>query len=40
VRDPAGPRRLLPVADVGDHLHLTPTGYRMLAQAVPLRLLR
>ncbi|HUQ60850.1 SGNH/GDSL hydrolase family protein [Lentzea sp.] len=40
VRDPAGPRRLLPVADVGDHLHLTPTGYRMLAQAVPLRLFR
>ncbi len=40
VRDPAAPRRLLPVADVGDHLHLTPAGYRMLAQAVPLKLLR
>ncbi|MET9633318.1 SGNH/GDSL hydrolase family protein [Lentzea sp. NPDC006480] len=40
VRDPASPRRLLPAADVGDHLHLTPAGYRLLAQAVPLRLFR
>jgi lysophospholipase L1-like esterase len=40
VRDPADPRRLLPAADVGDHLHLNPTGYRMLADAVPARLFR
>lgn len=40
VRDPANPRRLLPVADVGDGLHLNPTGYRMLAESVPLRLFR
>ena len=40
VRDPARPRRLLPVADVGDGLHLNPTGYRMLAESVPLRLFR
>ncbi|MDT7785631.1 MAG: hypothetical protein QOF58_4050 [Pseudonocardiales bacterium] len=40
VRDPASPRQLLPAADVGDHLHLNPTGYRMLAEAVPLRLFR
>ncbi|WP_086664087.1 SGNH/GDSL hydrolase family protein [Lentzea kentuckyensis] len=40
VRDPAAPRQLLPVADVGDHLHLNPTGYRMLAEAVPLKLFR
>lgn len=40
VRDPAIPRQLLPVADVGDHLHLNPTGYRMLAEAVPLKLFR
>ncbi|NGY64703.1 SGNH/GDSL hydrolase family protein [Lentzea sp. NEAU-D13] len=40
VRDPATPRQLLPVADVGDHLHLNPTGYRMLAEAVPLKLFR
>lgn len=40
VRDPANPRQLLPAADVGDHLHLNPTGYRMLAEAVPLELFR
>ncbi|KJK34721.1 SGNH hydrolase [Lentzea aerocolonigenes] len=40
VRDPASPRQLLPAADVGDHLHLNPTGYRMLAEAVPLHLFR
>ncbi|MCX2951733.1 SGNH/GDSL hydrolase family protein [Lentzea sp. NEAU-D7] len=40
VRDPADPRRLLAAADVGDHLHLNPTGYRMLAEAVPARLFR
>lgn len=40
VRDPANPRQLLPVADVGDHLHLNPVGYRMLADAVPLQLFR
>ncbi|MPZ86220.1 MAG: SGNH/GDSL hydrolase family protein [Actinophytocola sp.] len=40
VRDPADPRRLLPAADEGDHLHLNPTGYRMLADAVPTRLFR
>ncbi|PWK83810.1 lysophospholipase L1-like esterase [Lentzea atacamensis] len=40
VRDPANPRQLVAAADVGDHLHLNPTGYRMLAEAVPLRLFR
>lgn len=40
VRDPGEPRRLLPVADEGDHLHLNPTGYRMLADAAPARLFR
>jgi lysophospholipase L1-like esterase len=40
VRDPANPRQMLTVADDGDHLHLTPTGYRMLADAVPARLFR
>jgi lysophospholipase L1-like esterase len=38
VRDPANPRALLPAADVGDHLHLNPAGYKMLADAVPARL--
>ncbi|CAK7279395.1 SGNH/GDSL hydrolase family protein [Streptomyces sp. RM1] len=38
VRDPGEPRRLLPSLDVGDHLHLNPAGYRVLADAVPTRL--
>lgn len=37
-RDPADPRALLPAYDEGDHLHLNPTGYRALADAVPTRL--
>lgn len=37
-RDPAAPRQLLPAYDTGDHLHLNPTGYRALADAVPARL--
>jgi lysophospholipase L1-like esterase len=37
-RDPASPRQLLPSADVGDHLHLNPSGYKLLADAVPARL--
>jgi lysophospholipase L1-like esterase len=40
VRDPRDPRRLLPAYDVGDHLHLNPTGYGAIADAVPLGLLR
>ncbi|PZG08575.1 SGNH/GDSL hydrolase family protein [Nonomuraea aridisoli] len=40
VRDPADPRRLLPAYDEGDHLHLSPAGYRALAEAVPLELFR
>ena len=35
VRDPATPRDILPAYDVGDHLHLTPTGYHAVADAVP-----
>jgi lysophospholipase L1-like esterase len=37
-RDPGNPRQLLPAFDVGDHLHLNPTGYRALADAVSTRL--
>jgi lysophospholipase L1-like esterase len=40
VRAPDAPERLLPAADVGDHLHLNPYGYRLLAGAVPVRLFR
>ncbi|MGP3957835.1 SGNH/GDSL hydrolase family protein [Nonomuraea sp. 3N208] len=38
VRDPADPRRLAVSYDVGDGLHLSPAGYRALADAVPARL--
>jgi lysophospholipase L1-like esterase len=38
VHDPASPRRLLAPFDCGDHLHLSPAGYRALADAVPARL--
>ncbi|MFE6366014.1 SGNH/GDSL hydrolase family protein [Streptomyces sp. NPDC057806] len=40
VRDPAAPERLLHSADGGDHLHLNPHGYGLLADAVPVRLFR
>ncbi|MEV1167664.1 SGNH/GDSL hydrolase family protein [Nonomuraea sp. NPDC049784] len=39
-RDPADPGRLIAAFDVGDHLHLSPAGYKALADAVPARLLR
>ncbi|MEU4743287.1 SGNH/GDSL hydrolase family protein [Actinosynnema sp. NPDC023658] len=38
-RDPAQPRKLKAAYDSGDHLHLNPTGYRALADAVPTTLL-
>jgi len=37
-RDPANPRQLLPAFDVGDHLHMNPSGYKAIADAVPARL--
>jgi lysophospholipase L1-like esterase len=40
VRDPDDPRRLSPAFDGGDHLHLNPTGYQALADAVPAHLFR
>ncbi|GAB3451046.1 SGNH/GDSL hydrolase family protein [Actinophytocola sediminis] len=39
-RDPANSGQLNPAYDVGDHLHLNPTGYQALADAVPARLFR
>ncbi len=39
-RDPQNPRQLLPAFDVGDHLHLNPTGYKALADTVPAWLFR
>ncbi|MGA2383200.1 MAG: SGNH/GDSL hydrolase family protein [Gemmatimonadales bacterium] len=38
VRDPADPHRLRPNADSGDHLHPGEEGYRMMADAIDLRL--
>jgi lysophospholipase L1-like esterase len=39
LRDPANPRRLLPAADTGDHLHPNEAGYRMMGDAIDLGLL-
>lgn len=38
LRDPARPDRLLAAYDSGDHLHPSVTGYRRMAEAVPLAL--
>jgi lysophospholipase L1-like esterase len=40
VRDPADPLRLLPRYDSGDHLHPDDAGYRAMAAAIDLSLLR
>jgi lysophospholipase L1-like esterase len=38
VRDPANPTYILAAYDSGDHLHLNPSGYKALADAVPAEL--
>jgi len=38
VRDPADPRQILLSLDSGDHLHLNPAGYQILAATVPASL--
>jgi len=38
VRDPVTLTNLLPAYDTGDHLHLNPTGYRAMADAIDLNL--
>jgi lysophospholipase L1-like esterase len=40
MRDPAQPDRLRPELDIGDHLHPSIAGYRVMAGAVPLSLFR
>ena len=40
MRDPTHPERLLPDYDSGDHLHPSPAGYRAMAEAISLSLLR
>lgn len=37
-RDPAHPERLLPQYDSGDHLHPNDAGYRMMGEAIDLKL--
>jgi lysophospholipase L1-like esterase len=36
MRDPQHPDRLRPAYDSGDHLHPSPSGYRAMAEAIPL----
>jgi lysophospholipase L1-like esterase len=38
--DPRHRDRLLPAYDSGDHLHPSPAGYKAMADAIPLSLLR
>ena len=38
MRDPQHPERLLPAYDSGDHIHPSPTGYKAMAEAIPLSL--
>lgn len=40
MRDPARPDRMRPELDVGDHLHPSIQGYRVMADAVPLSLFK
>lgn len=40
VRDPACPRQLSGQYDSGDHLHLNNAGHRLVAQSVPLSVIR
>jgi lysophospholipase L1-like esterase len=38
IRDPQNPSRLLPAADSGDHLHPNEAGYKIMADAINLKL--
>jgi lysophospholipase L1-like esterase len=40
IRDPKNPLRLLPVYDCGDHLHPSDAGYKAMANAVELGILK
>lgn len=40
VRDPERPSRMLPVYDVGDHVHPSDAGYRAMADAIDLELFK
>ncbi len=40
VRDPSDPSRFLPAYDSGDHLHPNAAGYKVMAEAIDLSVLR
>src|SRR5208282_1285852 len=40
MRNPQNPSHLLPAADSGDHLHPNETGYKIMADAIDLKLFR
>jgi len=40
IRDPQHPERMLPAYDSGDHLHPSAAGYKVMADAIPLKALR
>jgi len=40
IRDPQHPERMLPAYDSGDHLHPSAAGYKAMADAIPLKVLR
>jgi len=40
MRDPAHPNLILPAYDSGDGLHPSPAGYKAMADAIPLKLLK
>ncbi len=40
MRDPQNPSHLLPAADSGDHLHPNEAGYKIMADAIGLKLFR
>jgi lysophospholipase L1-like esterase len=40
VKNPAKPAEMLPELDSGDHLHPSPAGFRVMANAVPLAALK
>ena len=39
-RDPAHPETLLPAYDSGDHLHPNDAGYKVMAEAIDLKLFK
>ena len=40
IRDPAHPERMIAAFDSGDHLHPSAAGYKVMANAIPLEVLR